>query len=198
MSVDLLSAQQHTNPALRTGGSWRESLFRYSLRELFLVTLLCGVGVAWAIGVYDRQRPFKPTHIVEYFASGLSKDVEAARTAIGEEGDAWSFDIPLVLEEERGADREWSCDLRLPWDKSLAFRDELVRRIQGNLRPGLPGEHVDDSELVKASRIAGTDYLGDAIQYHIGDVRGVLRVYVVRTGEKYSRLIASIDERRAH
>src|SRR5690349_7176588 len=90
---------------------------RFSLRELFLVTMVCAALAAWAHEVREKQRPLARSHIADYFANELQKDITAARSETGEKGAAWSFappacwDIAGVWKQQHCLNREWFCDL---------------------------------------------------------------------------------------
>jgi hypothetical protein len=178
---------------------------RFSLRELFLVMTTCAAVAAWAHGVYEKRKPFAPTHIAEYFSSGLEKDIAAARAAIGEQGAAWSQGLPFAMYHGHGyedmnqlvrVNRDWGCDLQLPRDKSFQFREELIRRIKANIRHGQVGEHISEFEYLGGGQVDSPDYYAEGIYYHVRDIHGTLRIYLVRTDDKHARLIAALNEWR--
>jgi len=59
---------------------------RFSLRELLLFMLACAAFAGSAHLAYEKQRALRPTHVAEYFVSGLERDVAEARAVLGEEG----------------------------------------------------------------------------------------------------------------
>jgi hypothetical protein len=176
---------------------------RFSLRELFLVVLVCAALAAWGHGVLERNRPIRPSKMAEYFTTVLSNDVVAVRAEIGEQGDAWwSGQAPpppwSIGQHHRWADsklarREWVCHLRLPRDKEDKFRDGLTKRIRTHLQMG---EYVWQDELEVEGQVAGPNYLGISTQYHCCDVHGILRFYLVRADNQYATFIATLSERR--
>ena len=62
---------------------------RFSLRQLFLVMIVCAALAAWLHEVRDKQRPLQQSHIADYFTTELQKDVAAARIQTGETAEAW-------------------------------------------------------------------------------------------------------------
>jgi len=175
---------------------------RFSLRELFLVTMVCAAFAAWVQEVREKQRPLKQSHIAEYFANGLQKDITGARSETGEKGEAWSFapakclDITGVWKEQHCLNREWFCSLNLPWEKARTFHEDLLRRINGHIRQGQVGEHVSTSEYEAGTTIDSPDFYGDSTKYHCGDIHGTIRVYLVRTGNQQGQLVAILNEHR--
>jgi hypothetical protein len=175
---------------------------RFSLRELFLVTMVCAALAAWLHEVRKQQRPLTRSHIADYFATGLQNDVVAARSKAGEKGAAWSFapaacmDITGVWKEEHCLNREWFCDLHLPWEKARTFHEDLLRRINGHIRQGQVGEHVSTSEYEAGTTIDSPDFYGDSTKYHCGDIHGTIRVYLVRTGNQQAQIVAVLNEHR--
>jgi hypothetical protein len=176
---------------------------RFSLRDLFLVTLVCAALAAWGHGMLEKHRPLRPSHIADYFTTELQKDVIAARAKTGETGEAWSFapaapmDLKGVYQEEHCLNREWFCyDLRLPSEKFERFHDELIRRIGSHIRHGKTGEHVSTSEFEGQATIHLPDLFGDSTKYHCGNIHGTIRVYLTRVDAQHARLIAILNEHR--
>ena len=119
----------------------------FSIRELCLVTLVVAAFAAWLHEIRKEQQPLVPSHIADYFSTGLQQDVAAARTEIGESGTAWWQMAPFPGMEQRGVwriertlSREWFCLLNLDWEKARTFRDVLERKVFGNIRHGQSGE----------------------------------------------------------
>ncbi len=180
----------------------RWAWYRFSLRDLLLGTLLCALLAAWIHERRERQRPLKPSHIADYFSNGLQSDIAAARSFVGETGQAWSFapatsmDLKGVYKAEHSLNREWFCELNLPWTKAALFQNELIRRLSLHIRQGEAGEHISTSEY-EAEMIADMpDAFHKSIKYHCGEVHGVLRIYVTKTSDQNARLVASVSEHR--
>jgi len=175
---------------------------RFSLRELFLVTMVCAAVAAWLHEVRDTQRPLQQSHIADYFTTDLQKDVAAARAQTGETGEPWSFalnapmDLTGVFQAEHCLNREWHCYVRLPQEKTRQFHDELVGRIRSHIRYGMAGEYVSESEFEAESVIDTPDFLGNSTKYHCGQIHGTIRVFLTRTDAQHARLIAILNEHR--
>jgi hypothetical protein len=172
---------------------WRS--FRFSLRELLLFMLVGAAVSAWAHGVYEKYRPFQPTAIADYFTSEFQKDIVAVRAELGEEGAAWSFEIPTTGEEMNCVNREWMCDLRLPREKTSAFRNALLNRVRHRFDQDEP----DRGRLPAFRRGHEAVYeyhSGDAIQYRYKNSAGTLRIYLMRNDEQRVCLMANVSENR--
>jgi hypothetical protein len=179
---------------------------RFSLRELLLVTLVCAVSAAWLRGVLERNPSYQPTKIATYFTNELPQDVAAVQAALGEDGNdvllQASKSPPFAMDRMgdanggKSAHRHWWCKVRLPWNERIKFRDDLNGKIQSHLYVGRPDEPIWNWEHVAETDFAAPDYLGAFTRYHCGDVQGIIRFYLVRTGEDTARLFATLDEQR--
>jgi len=175
---------------------------RFSLRELFLVTIVCAALAAWLHEVRDKQRPLQQSHIADYFSTELQKDVAAARAETGETGEPWSFalnapmDLTGVYQAEHCLNREWHCYVRLAQEKTRQFHNELVRRIRSHIREGKVGEYVSESEFEAETVIDTPDFPSNSTKYHCGNIHGTIRVFLTRTDAQHARLIAVLNEHR--
>jgi hypothetical protein len=179
---------------------------RFSLRELLLIMLVCAVSAAWLRGVMDRNPPYRPTKMAEYFTNDLPRDVAAVQSALGEDGNdvltqsqaspPFAMDRMGEANGGKSAHRHWWCKVRLPWNERAKFRDNLNGKIQSHLYVGRPDEPIWNWEHVAELGFANPDYLGAFTRYHCGDVQGIIRFYLVRTGEETAHLVATLDEQR--
>jgi hypothetical protein len=186
-------------PRLRTVLS-----IRFSLRELLLVTLVCAVSAAWLRGVLERNPDYRPTKIADYFTNQLPRDVAAIETALGEDGrdvlSQASKEPPFAMDKfgdangGRSAHRHWWCKIRLPWSERDKFLNDLKGRIQSQLYVGRADEPIWNWEHVAEVSFTNPNSLGAFTRYHCGDVQGIIRFYVVRTGEGTAHLFATLDE----
>src|SRR5437773_147776 len=179
---------------------------RFSLRELLLVTLVCAVSAAWLRGALDRNPSYRPTKMAEYFSNELPRDVTAVQTALGEDGQdvlIQAYNEPPFAMDQMGeanggksAHRHWWCKVRLSWNQRDKFRDDLNAKIQSHLYLGRPDDPVRNWEHIAEVYFANPDYAGAFTRYHCGEVQGIIRFYLVRTGEHTARLFATLDEQR--
>ena len=188
---------------IRMGGLFRSvaGSLRFSLRELILVMMVCAVLAAGVHAIRKAQRPLVPSHIAEYFTDSLQQDIIAVRAELGEQGEAWSFAPPImnlngVYKPEHSLNREWFCDLRLPWEKAWRFREGLDSRIGSHIRRGKAGEFIGDSEHESHTQAAMPNFLADSTKYHCDDVHGTIRVFLARIDEQNVRLITLLSEHR--
>jgi hypothetical protein len=181
--------------------------FRFSLRELLLVMLVCAVSAAWLrsmlSGTPERNPAYQPTKIADYFTNELPEDVAAAQAALGEDGNDVLLhasksrpfameQIPLVHPVLHGicktsAARHWSCSVRLPWNKRAKFQDDLIARIHNRL-------FKNNAGIMSEAHLAGSDHIGACTKYGCGVNQGIIRFYVVRTSEETAQLFATLDE----
>jgi hypothetical protein len=174
---------------------------RFSLRELLLFTMVVAAFTAWLLEIRKEQRPPVPSHIAEYFTNSLQQDIAAVRSELGEGGEPWSFAPPVsrwsgLYKPEHSVNREWFCELHLPWAKAQAFRDKLNSRVRSHMRIGIPGEPISSSEHEGDAQTFTPSYLADATKYHCADVHGIIRVFLTRIDDQNLQLVALLNEHR--
>jgi hypothetical protein len=177
---------------------------RFTLRELLLLMLACAMFAAWVRGALDRGPSYRPTKMADYFSNELPRDVAAVQAALGEDGQDVLIQAskapPFTMDQMgdanggKSAHRHWWCTLSVPWSQRAKFRDDLNNKIRSHLHIGRPDESVWDTESVAEVGTVTPDYCGTFTRYHCGEVQGIIRFYVVRTGEDTAHLFATLDE----
>lgn len=182
---------------------------RFSLRELSLLMLACAAFSGWGHVVYRKSQPFRPTHVADYFVHELPQDVAAVRKSLGEQGAAGSVassmdrkQLEATIERKDRIRLDWSCDLRLPWEKAYRLRYELTRRMIARIKQEPPSAVADmtpqTDEKYLGQRTIGMagDYYEDEFQYRNGDTYGELRICLIGVNGKPPRLMATLHEWR--
>jgi hypothetical protein len=168
---------------------------------MLLFTMVVAAFAAWLHEIRKEQRPLVPTHIAEYFTNNLQPDILAVRGELGEPGEAWSFAPPVmnlvgVYKPEHSLNREWFCDLRMPWAKAQAFRYKINGRIASHIRRGNVGEHISTSEHEAEIQATIPHFFADSTKYHCGDVHGTIHLFLMRIDDQRLQLVALLNEHR--
>jgi hypothetical protein len=170
----------------------RRSFWRFSLRELLLVTLAIGAFLGWGHSLYRRYQDIAPTPMREYFVEGgFGEDVSAALKELGAivpdhppspgAGSAGPMSRHSLLIEE----------LAVSGGQSAAFVDDLLVRVRKKI--------VDSGcrEYRVAHRSSADPDEGFNLHYRRETTAGSIQVYVVRIDANRARLLVVLDEHRA-
>ena len=161
----------------------RRSLWRFSLRELLLLTVAIAALLGWGVTIFRRYRPLVPTP----FASelNLEADVAAVRKQIEEKGPSWTG---ITNDGSGSSGRRYERDYVLTFALAKAKANDFMRALQQRLI-----EHVKAS----GCREGASGYVGSSFRLHYerGIMEGSLRAYLI-AGDEQAQLLVFVQEQQ--